>query len=630
MNRDQRGQLTLTCPNCRQVTPVPASGVAGLQPAFQTNHLLDILKEHKKAKEGARYCADHQERELELYCESCEQLICVQCTITEHHGHKYSLLKDALEKYKKDTKASLTPAKERMSAVRKASKSIKTLKNEILNQQATLQSKMYEDNKKLIDIITARTNDHVSKLRRITEEKVRDLDSQVEQLDTIETQLSSGVDMVEETLTTGTLATAIVRQVKELTTSLETDTLEPVTQADMEYSISNEVIEVCQNYGEVYTLGSPDPSKCRASGKGLEEAIVGETTSAVLQTVNFKGQPCEEPILSSECELVSNITGSRTRGSVERREQSQYEINYKPTIKGRQQLHIKMEGQHIRGSPFVVTVTSPVEKLASPLQTIDKVENPWGVAISQRGEVLVTEFDGHRVSIFSYSGERLRSFGTRGSGQGQFRYPAGIALDCDNNILVVDNDNHRIQKFSAEGQFLTAVGTEGSDRLQFSLPRGIAVNKSNNKVYVVDWGNNRIQVLNSDLTFSSAFGKQGSGKGQFNHPICAAFDSSGNVYATDMQNHRIQVFSAGGKFLRMFGKGKLNQPLGIAIDARDMVYVSDGNYHVSVFTSGGEFVTSLGREGMGEGKFNYPLGVAIDSCGVVYVCDFSNGCVQLF
>ena len=249
--RNQQGQFILTCPNCRQVTPVPANGVAGLQPAFQTNHLLDILKEHKKAKEGTLYCADHQERELELYCESCEQLICFQCIITEHNGHKYNPVKDGLEKCKEEIKASLTPAKEQLSAVGKASKQVKSRRKEIVDQQTALEAKIRRDSQQLIDIITAQTNEHVSKLRRITEEKLRDLDSQGEQLDTIGTQLSSYVEMVLETLTTGTPAkilsmkTAIAKQVKELTTSLQTDTLEPITQADMEYSISGEVVEVC-------------------------------------------------------------------------------------------------------------------------------------------------------------------------------------------------------------------------------------------------------------------------------------------------------------------------------------------------------------------------------------------------
>ena len=42
------------------------------------------------------------------------------------------------------------------------------------------------------------------------------------------------------------------------------------------------------------------------------------------------------------------------------------------------------------------------------------------------------------MSVFSPSGEKLRTFGTRGSGQGQFWYPCGVAVDDEWNILVVD------------------------------------------------------------------------------------------------------------------------------------------------------------------------------------------------
>ena len=104
------------------------------------------------------------------------------------------------------------------------------------------------------------------------------------------------------------------------------------------------------------------------------------------------------------------------------------------------------------------------------------------------------------------------------------------------------------------------------------------------------------------------------------------------MYITDSQNHH---FTAEGKFLRMFGrrgegKGELKGPRGVAIDTRDMVYVSDANNRVSVFTSGGKFVTSFGSKGKGDGEFNYPPGMAVDSSGVVYVCDHHNHRVQLF
>ena len=95
---------------------------------------------------------------------------------------------------------------------------------------------------------------------------------------------------------------------------------------------------------------------------------------------------------------------------------------------------------------------------------------------------------------------------------------------------------------------------------------------------------------------------------------------------TDINNHRIQVFTAEGRFLRMFGRhgvgrGELMEPIGVATDTSGMVYVAEKiNHRVSVFTSEGQHVTSFGSRGGREGELYCPMGVTVDSSGVVYVC----------
>ena len=425
-----------------------------------------------------------------------------------------------------------------------------------------------------------------------------------------------------------------VNQVKELTTPFQPDMLEPNTKADVIFSALADLTALCENYGQVFS-GLPDPSKCHVTGNGadLKVSLVGERSTAILQVIGFEGAPCKVPIKVLECELVSEITGTRASCSVERRGQSQYEISYQPTIKGRHQLHIKVEGQHIRGSPFSVAVMSSIDQLGTPILTINSVRCPCGVAVNQKGEVLVTE-NSQCVSVFSPSGEKIRSFGSKGSAHGQFRCPRGVTVDGEGNILVVDGLNHRIQKLTADCHFLTAVGTEGNGPLQFHYPYFIAFNAGNNKVYVADTDNHRVHVLNPDLTFSSTFGNLGTGNGQFKYPYGIACDSTGKVYVADTANHRIQVFTAEGKFLRIFGncgrqRGKLNWPAGIAMDTSDMVYVCERDgQRVSVFTSEGQFVASFGRKGSEPGEFETPCGLVVDDIGVVYVCDHRT--VQLF
>ena len=660
--RDQQGQLSLTCPTCRQVTPIPVRGVAGLQSAFHINNLLEILEDSTNKLENApatpegatptdlnpvnkaSHCFVHEGKELELYCETCGELICLKCVTKsgKHHSHDYEELNVAFEKYKEEITSSLEPIEKQVTTIKKALALIEKCRGEISDQQTAIEDNIHVTFRQLREVLTVRETELIGQLHKTAQDKLKCLAAQSDQIETTLAQLDSCLHFMRVSIKAGNesnvlmMKTNTVHQVKELTTPFQVDTLKPNTEANMVFSALTDLTAMCQSYGQVFASGSPDPSKCHTTGKGFEVAVVGEKSRAILHAVSYEGKACEEPIKSLECELLSEITGTRASCSVEKRGQSQYEISYQPTIKGRYQLHIKVEGQHVRGSPSSVAVKSPVERLEIPILTLGGVRKPEGVAISQRGEVVVTEWDGHCVSVFSPSGEKLRSFGTYGSGQGKLKCPCGVAVEDEGNILVADHRNNRIQKFTTDGQFLAAVGTKGSGPLQFSCPTDIAFNTSNNKVYVMDYGNHHVQVLNSNLTISSTFGKLGSGKGQFTYPMGIGCDSTGKVYVADTSNHRIQVFTAEGKFLRMFGKcgqdkGELDRPWCVAVDTSGIVYVSElGNGRISVFTSEGQFVTSFGRKGEGPGHFKFPGGLAVDNSGVVYVCDRDNNCVQVF
>ena len=101
VDRDQEGQLSLTCPTCRLVTPIPDKGVAGLQPAFHLHHLLDELKDHGTIQEDAaapsrcvtKLCIEHGGK-AELYCATCEMFMCYKCVIRsgKHQDHDYKEL----------------------------------------------------------------------------------------------------------------------------------------------------------------------------------------------------------------------------------------------------------------------------------------------------------------------------------------------------------------------------------------------------------------------------------------------------------------------------------------------------------------------------------------------------------
>ena len=275
-----RNPQGLLCPTCRQVTPIPPSGVAGLQSAFHTNQLLEILDQHEK---DILYCQQHQNRELELFCETCEELICFQCTIQQHHTHKDNLIGEVFEKHKKEIMSSLNPAEQQQILARKALEKLDIRCREITDQQAALQAQIHKSSQQLHEIIDLRERELTNKLNYITQEKLSELASQREQIETTLAQLVSCLDKVKEKLRTGSqgvvlrMKTTLVKQVKDLNTAFKPDTMELYIDANMRFLSSHVAAEACHAHGLVATY---DPSQWYTISKVTNVDTVGKTFTA--------------------------------------------------------------------------------------------------------------------------------------------------------------------------------------------------------------------------------------------------------------------------------------------------------------------------------------------------------------
>lgn len=120
---------------------------------------------------------------------------------------------------------------------------------------------------------------------------------------------------------------------------------------------------------------------------------------------------------------------------------------------------------------------------------------PMGTAVKKNGDVIVTEYENHRLKIFSQEnlGES-KTIGTRGMGAGKFFCPRGVALDHNDNILVADSQNHRIQVVSSTGEPLGTFGMIGSNPGCLDTPYDVVMDASGN-IIVADAKNHRLQVF---------------------------------------------------------------------------------------------------------------------------------------
>ena len=598
------------------------------------------MKQLVPPKKVTLYCSLHEGMKLDLYCKTCGELICLHCTVKKHKDHQYDLVGDTFERHKAEITTSLEPVEKKLGVVSKALEQFNIRLQELDNLQVATEDTIQQQIQQLHDLLEARKAELIGQLQQYIQTKKKNLLAQKDEVETVHTQLASCLSFIKESLRIGSqgevmkMKKAVVKQIKEMTGKFKLDMLPPCELANVKFIAchDHELTQACQQFGMVF-LQQTSPQECYATGKGLEVAKVDKETNAVLHIVGHKGKAYTKQVVGLTCELVSKRTCEKIDCFVKKIFASgQYKISYQATSQGKHQLHIKVEGDHINGSPSPVNV---IRKLGTPIKIIRGMTKPSGVAVNQRGKIIVAEDNEHCISIFKPSGDKLRSFGSYGSGQGQFWSPWGVAVDDDGNLLVTEQSNHRIQMLTSAGKFIKAVSRTESKPLEFNQPMGIVIHPLNKMVYVVDRYNYRVQILNPDLTFFSSFGRRGRFMGEFYYPWGIACDSTGNVYVTD--NHSVQVFTADGlKCLRKFGdygsgNGELSFPTSISIDSDDVVYITEQNNHrVSVFTCEGKFLTSFGTVGSGPGEFDSPRGIAVDKNGVIYVTDTGNNRLQLF
>ena len=382
---------------------------------------------------------------------------------------------------------------------------------------------------------------------------------------------------------------------------------------------------------------APSSYTCLVSGPGLQSTTANHPTCVVVELSDSSGRPCSLK-QNVTAELVLQSTSSQATPTSHARQpsatvamisSSRYEVSYTAVRRGPHQLHVRVNGSEINGSPFTMTVYPDPTQLGSPVRVVKDLNRPYGIASNSRGEMIVSERGGHKMSVFDVGGRSIRTFGSRGDRPEQMKCPAGIAVDDTDNIYV--SSLHKLQKFTSSGELIKCIGRRGSKEGEFKDPRGVTIHS--NQVYVCDEYNHRIQVFDLDLNFIRSIGSRGSGRGEFDRPFDVEFDTTGNMYVVEINNNRVQVMDSSGQFIRMFGQegeGKLSDATALHI-ADKYVYVSDwSNDRIAVYKTSGQYVTSFGWRGKGEGEFWSPLCITSCVSGCIYVCDDVNNRVQVF
>ena len=572
------------------------------------------------AKSALVTCPKHNDL-LKVYCETCRQVICRDCTISEEHKtHSFNLISESYPKHRQQIEANLDVVKHKMADLKAAETRFDTAERKVIEKGEQLQEQINIHAQQIIDQVQRSRQRLSQQLHNIVKQSTELLAAQRQLARRLHTQLNTCQKKIEHSLKEWTRLQILtekhtmINKMNTITRHVDPTALQPIDTPNIKFTKTDNI---------EYGIGLITSNAYKTATLEVLLCLAKKPSIATLTLHSQDGSPFSLPpsLISSTLSSPGNAHSVKC-DITQTRQAGVYNITFTPSTR-QDRLIVQVGGVD---STFTLPVIPTPEMRGKPVNAITGINGPRGIAACDNGDIVVAEMSGHRITTFNKEGKKVRSF------RGQFTNPCGVAITDDGHILVTDD--HRLQKLTTDGVLLKLVGSSenGSGRLQFNTPVGITVHPITGQIFVADFRNNRIQVFNNNLTFSHTI--TSAGKKQFDCPCDVALDNEGKLYVTELWNHGITKLSTKGQYISTIGShgsapGQLLRPSYLTIN-NNLVYVSDtGNNRVSIFNTNGTFVHCFGKRGSGK-ECKGPRGIAMDTSGRLCVSDIDNDRIVMY
>ncbi|XP_070572253.1 tripartite motif-containing protein 3-like [Ptychodera flava] len=586
------GKATHKCLDCQQLNCDDCVQAHGRFPAMKAHRIVSLQRhdqeEPSKAEAGTErsdLCVTHPEKQLTLFCDTCETAVCADCAASEHHdpGHSHRNLEEAAEECMKQLADVVEKLKIKESALRQTT-------NAVLKE---LDDRHQEDiqvvKRKVQKIIDKARVEEMTLIEEVNDEhkkKKKCAQAAVDELEMKNGDIVGTCRYLETLMHHGNgvqLLSAIKRDniehIKEL---LAKDSELILDNVDTKSCISEKFNDDC----DITILFRKDVclSHCTAvSQQDSRHVKVLVTTRDAGGRQVVSGQEVKAKLLRPDGSLVTMEILDHGDGT--------YTATADKSMMGNYQVTVTVGGEEIPSSPIVIPYIKKKLVKSIRVRFEGSEVSPCSIDVNRAGDIVTCGGLPSNVHVICTDGTLKQTFYT----PGQARH---VAVSNENVYFSICSDTnkypyrYRLSVNQDDGKVIKTLTD-----LDLQYARCMAVSPVSGNAYVTIRDLHSINVYSKDGRYLKSFGSEGKCQGEFRNPSGIAVNTQGLVFVADRDNHRIQVFNEDIEFIYEFGstgthKGHLNYPELIAIDSKNHVYVSDQTC-IQIFEMGGHFICKV-------------------------------------
>lgn len=281
----------------------------------------------------------------------------------------------------------------------------------------------------------------------------------------------------------------------------------------------------------------------------------------------------------------------------------------------------------------------------------DGLENPFGVAFDDQGDMLIAEYLGGR--LWRWDHQQLHQLAKDATFNGMHN----LSRTAEGAVYISDTRANLIQKLDEKTGKVTIIAGTGegayhgdngpASEAALHDPISISLSPDDQRLLISDIKNRRIRSIDlatGIITTLAGNGKRGrpedgalATESPLFDPRAAAEDSKGNLYILERSGHALRVVTPDGRITTVAGNGKahpgdgpaleagLNGPKHLCIDTDDRVIIADAENHlIKRYDPIQKTLTTILDAGPDGSPLNRPHGVWVTADGTLYVCDSWN------